>query len=161
MKAAPWIFAHYQKIYNLCPILIKLGENDQPMRWSFSPSFIKNWAKSIDFLIQLAKIKSAGFIWEIGFRTIPKWYYLLQPRNITKVQFRSTAFIRRIKDSLKKYWLLFEKRNLFGFPAHNRAKLYVMAKVIITVVLKTALFVQRNIEMKFPFPPPEQMAILD
>ena len=62
---------------------------------------------------------------------------------------------------MKKYWLLFEKRNLFGFLAHNRAKLYVMAKVIITVVLKTALFVQRNIEMKFPFPPPEQMAILD
>ena len=123
--------------------------------------FHKNWAKSVDFLIQWAKIKSAAFIWEIGFRTIPKWYYLLQPRNITKVQFRNTAFIRRIKDSLKKYWLLFEKRNLFGFPAHNRAKLYVMAKVIITVVLKTALFVQRNIEMKFPFPPPEQMAILD
>ena len=94
-------------------------------------TFHKNWAKSVDFFIQWAKIKSAAFIWEIGFRTIPKWYYLLQPRNITKVQFRSTAFIRRIKDSLKKYWLLFEKRNLFGFLAHNRAKLYVMAKVII------------------------------
>ena len=32
MKEAPWIFAHYQKIYNLCPILMKLCENDQPMR---------------------------------------------------------------------------------------------------------------------------------
>ena len=31
-KAAPWIFAHYKKIYNFCPILMKLGENDQPMR---------------------------------------------------------------------------------------------------------------------------------
>ena len=27
-KAAPWIFAHYQKIYNFCPILMKLGGND-------------------------------------------------------------------------------------------------------------------------------------
>ena len=31
-KAAPWIFAHYQKIYDLFPILMKLGEYDQPMR---------------------------------------------------------------------------------------------------------------------------------
>ena len=31
-KAAPWIFAHYQKIYNFYPILMKLGGNDQLMR---------------------------------------------------------------------------------------------------------------------------------
>ena len=40
-KAAPWIFAHYLKIYNFFPILMKLGENDQLMRWSFPPSFIR------------------------------------------------------------------------------------------------------------------------
>ena len=28
MKAAPRIFAHYHKIYNFCPIFIKLGGND-------------------------------------------------------------------------------------------------------------------------------------
>ena len=30
-KAAPWIFAHYQKIYNFYPILMKLGGNDHLM----------------------------------------------------------------------------------------------------------------------------------
>ena len=31
MKAAPWIFAHYQKIYNFCPIFMKLDGNDHLM----------------------------------------------------------------------------------------------------------------------------------
>ena len=30
-KAAPWIFAHYQKIYNFYPIHMKLGGNDHLM----------------------------------------------------------------------------------------------------------------------------------
>ena len=30
-KAAPWIFAHYQKIYNFYPILMNLGGNDHLM----------------------------------------------------------------------------------------------------------------------------------
>ena len=30
-KAAPWIFAHYQKLYNFYPILMKLGGNDHLM----------------------------------------------------------------------------------------------------------------------------------
>ena len=39
-KAAPWIFAHYQKIYNFYPILMKPGGNDHLMGLSFLPSFI-------------------------------------------------------------------------------------------------------------------------
>ena len=30
-KAAPWIFAHYKKIYNFYPIIMKLGVNDHLM----------------------------------------------------------------------------------------------------------------------------------
>ena len=50
MKEAPWIFAHYQKIYNLCPILMTLHcENDQPMRVINSTQFHKDWVKFVDF----------------------------------------------------------------------------------------------------------------
>ena len=39
-KEAPWIFAHYQKIYNFHPILMKHGGNDHLIVRSFSPSFM-------------------------------------------------------------------------------------------------------------------------
>ena len=47
----------------------------------------------------------------------------------------------------------------FGFPAPNEAKLYVMTKVIITMVLKT-LVVHRNIKT-LTFFAPEQLRLFN